>query len=610
MNKSNIKLVLITIILITSCFYVSVESRWAVLGEVPYVCDFYEQRILIDEEGKSKSVTEIQFKINDYRENYDWELYLREGGSFKLLDGKIINGFREYKILPESITEKEVEDEDDSFYKWKLITIPLPDMHDLFHSKNKKSSKIYLKYRVTQNHPILKKEVSLKYHFGKGAYWKKGRLVIDSKLPLYLEYNDPSGSLFIKKEKEDLFYKATIELLNPISHDLVNENDEMLDHRDLTWVSVSTIKDWEDFGRKMAKKYEKVIKQPLPQNFYKILEETQKQKKEVHQLNAIQKHLHGEHGFLYEVTTSNLKRSSFPQNMKKIAQSKKGDCKDYSAFMVSILRHLGYKANVALVEYGVLKPSKIFSLPYAGSFNHVIVKVIGKTGKTYWSDPTEQSFNMEEGFPPALAGKMALVLDERIPTYEQIPQNIPEHCVKLIKTDIDVQQDGSINIKSIQTIKKQAMNLPFHINFFPHEVSKIETLNLWEKNPKERLQKYEEQNVKGEHILSLSNPLFSILSQYPDDSVGNLYVSGPMQLEKQIHVKNRNIKNCETLRKKIDFPWLSVERLCDNEGQGGRVIETLIIKTQFISKKDRETFQYKALVNSIQGLMNENLDLT
>lgn len=67
------------------------------------------------------------------------------------------------------------------------------------------------------------------------------------------------------------------------------------------------------------------------------------------------------------------------------------DCKDFAAMTTAILRTLGHKAWMVLVHREEKYLAYSQQIPALAEFNHAIVKVVAKNGKTYCVDPTNLS---------------------------------------------------------------------------------------------------------------------------------------------------------------------------------------------------------------------------
>lgn len=75
-----------------------------------------------------------------------------------------------------------------------------------------------------------------------------------------------------------------------------------------------------------------------------------------------------------------------PNTPGSVMKNQYGDCKDKSTLLVMMLKEIGVKAYPVLAltnDRGLIDSQ----FP-AWNFNHMIVKVIGKDGKTHWFDPT------------------------------------------------------------------------------------------------------------------------------------------------------------------------------------------------------------------------------
>lgn len=83
-----------------------------------------------------------------------------------------------------------------------------------------------------------------------------------------------------------------------------------------------------------------------------------------------------------------------------------GDCKDKATLLTGMLRHVGIKAHLALVNsFGTAIPEET---PGLGVFNHAIVVVTREDGSLTWLDPTV-TLNRAGVLPFRLSGSRALI---------------------------------------------------------------------------------------------------------------------------------------------------------------------------------------------------------
>ncbi|MCU1244712.1 MAG: transglutaminase domain protein, partial [Acidobacteria bacterium] len=109
--------------------------------------------------------------------------------------------------------------------------------------------------------------------------------------------------------------------------------------------------------------------------------------------------------------------SIVPRPPKEVLANKYGDCKDKATLLVSMLRHAGLPASVALLRAGADLDVNA-DLPGLGQFNHAIVYVEGSS--PMWVDPTDE-FSPAGTVPVQDQGRLALIANPRTTALTQVP---------------------------------------------------------------------------------------------------------------------------------------------------------------------------------------------
>ena len=170
-------------------------------------------------------------------------------------------------------------------------------------------------------------------------------------------------------------------------------------------------------GKILGQKYKPIWTSPLPKDFEHIQNIASKIDNEIDLIDIVVSHLIEKISYLGHWDSA--EGQMIPRTLEEIVNTGQGDCKDFSIAGAAILNRLGYQAKVALVERGDRYLEET-TLPGVHHFNHVIVKIISPSKKTYWIDPTNKT-TMAGGTYPDIADRPVLVLDPENPTYERIP---------------------------------------------------------------------------------------------------------------------------------------------------------------------------------------------
>jgi hypothetical protein len=110
-----------------------------------------------------------------------------------------------------------------------------------------------------------------------------------------------------------------------------------------------------------------------------------------------------------------------PHTLGHILTTGRGDCKDMATLFTAVLRKMGYDAWPVFIK--ALGHDVKTTVPIYG-FDHLIVKVLDKNGKTYWLDTTS-GISMADIVPSYMQDKKVLILDGKSDR-ETIPVNAPK----------------------------------------------------------------------------------------------------------------------------------------------------------------------------------------
>ncbi len=240
--------------------------------------------------------------------------------------------------------------------------------------------------------------------------WNSSHRTIASKLPLYIEVNDPDNVLQITQEHKNGLYNFDIKLKKPICRTGAEASETgIINSHKYTWVTISSLKTWNEYAKALAQKFDEVINQPLPELFLSIVETARLEKNEVAQLNLITSLVNEKIRYMGYWTS--VKGQFIPRDLSLTASTQEGDCKDFTAVTAAILKEIGkYKVQPVLVSRGEGELSLAQNIPDSSFYNHVFLKITNKEGKIYWIDPTNQ-ISMAQGIFPDIADKIILILD-------------------------------------------------------------------------------------------------------------------------------------------------------------------------------------------------------
>ncbi len=593
---------------------ISAQARWSTIDDVDLEYKFYNQKIKISKNGTSEATVETRQKIlkeaaRSKIANYTLH-YNGDAASITILEAKTIYDGKEYNVTPDMIEDKPLASSPDGFDQQRQVKISFP--------KIEIGSEIYLKYIEKETNPPLDGFYSAKFYYGNGGYWQSCNLILESEIPLHLKVNDPENVLKITKDKEDKFSKIEATLTKAHCRDAINEPEAgILSHEHLTFISISTIEDWNLLAKRLATHYEQVIEQDLPKMFNEIVKKASGEKDEIEQINIVTSLLNKKIQYFGDWRAVNGR--FFPRDLEKIATSQIADCKDFTASAATILNKLGYKVQAALVKRGIYASSYNGGLPDISDFNHAFLKLTNKDNKVYWIDPTND-VSMAQHIFPDVADKMALVLDSNHPNYERTPAPIPEDSKSILLHELAIDGNKITNSGEASLLGTQAArmtgaklytsdqmieDLIFSI-LSGTDIKETDRKMLILPNLDSRIVR--DMTIKFEYdqdnqltttnlgsairtkFLSLKFIVYNVQHQVTDLDIGV-----PRTMITKTIIKNMLVEHIENLNCEIDTKWLSVKRKCSYNGENTEIEETAILKKRFILNEELETPEYQTL---------------
>lgn len=613
--RSILLVVLAMVLSLLSSF--QVNARWAKENEANIECLNSDTLYKVNKDGSWTMDYEIQVKILNEagRQALSTLTYTYNAAlcNLEIIEAKTNNNGQEVIVSKEKIEDKPLASDPLGLQKEHQILIPF--------ERVAVGSLIHIKLRRHLFNPQFKNYFSLFLTFGEDCVAKKGKIRIESELPLLLKSNDPRHSLAITESKSKEKHIVQIDLKKPIFETLFDETDASHGEQALfTSVSVSTEKDYERLGKLTANLYQPLLISSLPEELQKIRTIASTIKDETDCIDTIVAHLIGKITYLGSWNTAEGLMA--PRSLEAIITSGYGDCKEYSACLSAILNSLGYKARIALVKRNAIYLDDA-SLPNLEKFNHAIVKVISPSGKTYWIDPTN-IVSMANGIFPDIADRPALVLDGENPTYERVSPIDYHRATSKYKEIITIKDDGYVQTEGSFAFEGEtAKDYIEYLNM--HHISTVKEALIKKLckssdpiNPTLTLSECTTCKVKpvnatfsyGEnHILTHTNlgkafPLKGnwhkpyIATSQKDE--GALYVGYPQTVVKEKIFKNVSAKNLETLAFSIQTPWLNAKRELSMTKDGIIVTETVEILKSMISAKDLKSKEFAKLKETLR----------
>lgn len=182
------------------------------------------------------------------------------------------------------------------------------------------------------------------------------------------------------------------------------------------WVDISTLKNWHPVSAHYCQ--ELVPAGPTPDAVKKLAADLTKDATTVRE-KAMS---------IYRYATRHVRYGRHPSELEvpktrdanKVLEELRGDCKDKSSLMVSLLAEIGVRGQVAVLLTSVNGRAPM--LP-SRRFDHAIVRAT-IDGETLWFDPAAGTFSFGD-IPLSDQGVKALIIDPLEPEWVDIPEDPP-----------------------------------------------------------------------------------------------------------------------------------------------------------------------------------------
>lgn len=607
------------------CFLVLIgvsfaQARWAKPEEAKAQIDYLNQDITVNATS-SEEIIESRIKILNEAGREQFGVFRTSFNQniqkIEIIEAKTTHETAEFKVPEKNIEIKPVASELNGFDQKMQVSVTYPNVLV--------GSTVHLKYKVTTLKQPLPNYYSDTFNFGLGATLTHYKTTIKSELPLHLLVNDPRQQLVVENKGDGKLQTIVIALKEKtvFYEELANEpGNSFINPNDATSFIVSTFDNAAEFAKAVAPNFEKVIAQPLPPLLLAIKEEAQKAPDLIDQINIVTSRLAEKVRYISDGTTIEGRFS--PRSLEVTAQSAVGDCKDYSAATVAILRALGHKAHVAVVMRGAgyFAPEKM--LPSFESLNHAMVKVEDAAGKPLWIDPTN-FISIAGSIFPDIANRPVFVLDSLTPSYETIPNVDPTHAQTIVESQVTVD-DSVQQIKGTLTLKGEQTVLIAGLTLFMSEQAVKESLIKWisgETTPQDISVKLPNlsarivpQQLSLDFAFSQQNKLlrtnrgFGIAleshwgeayAQASDDQEGTMFIGNPSSIKRVRTIKGKAIMDVAALNFKIETPWVQAARTGFVKGNDTIIEDIVVILKSFINAKEIKSPEFKSLKEVIKG---------
>ena len=316
-------------------FSVIAEARYAKHEDSSGEYEFYNSDTKVQAANKIETIEEFQVKIlNEIgRERFGTQSFSYNSNmmKLKLIEAKTIIEGKEYKISAANIEDKPVASNVNGFDEIRRLQISFP--------KVAIGASVYVKIKYEIFKTALDNYFADRCFFGNDIYTKAKKCSFKSKIHFKHFINDPNNHLEVKKGNEGDYQTLDVTLKKPIYNLTIAEGFTVLPESKMTWVALSSLKNYEEISTILAPKYEAVINEKLPKMFEEIVDGAKLINNETDQINYVTSKLAEKVRYMGDWRT--VKGQIYPRPFELVASTGYGDCKDFSSSTAAILKKLG-----------------------------------------------------------------------------------------------------------------------------------------------------------------------------------------------------------------------------------------------------------------------------
>jgi hypothetical protein len=608
----------------------ALNARFAEEQETDYTVEKNEETITVKKDGSYESITETVtlLKTEQARdERSKMVLTYRDGTEkIEIISAKTIIDGKEYIVDKKHIEDKQLASSSNGFEDRRQIIIAFP--------KAEVGARLCIKTKFTSNLIITKNHFYILINLLGNGWLVEDKTTIRSEIPLYLKMNDPRQTFDIKTNAADEtkpFTEATITLKKPATELVVNDVFGSLPPKKSTWVSVSSLENWDDMAKDLFPKYDEILAQKLPALYEEIIEQAKCEKTEAEQINKIMSLLAEKVQYLGSWMT--FGGMFIPRDLQEVETTRFADCKDFSTGTVAMLRAVGLQAEVVFVQRGEWVVDYTNDTLPNFLFNHAMVKAVGKDGTIYWLDPT--NFTSSTFVYPDIANRHTLVPNkenrckailEKIPEVESFEQKKTD--ILTLTEDDRLQHDVIIDLsetsRTCQMLTGIHLRMPSSIvedeifGMIAHQTIKAENrLKKGIPTLKERTIKpikldlsfisddLRKSNIGFAYIIPAYIGLISMIDMVKENDILDWNIDLTGEYKTQYIIKNKCVKNLDRIKRKVETPWFTVERDADYAGSDTIITQTIKVLKRYVPSTEfgSETFK-KAQKEIIKNFKN------
>lgn len=472
---------------------------------------------------------------------------------------------------------------------------------------------------------------SANFMAGLWSWDKKATINLHAPFRLHTEEHDPEDYLDVKTTQRGAGTHVRIRLKKEAHFRMVDEENLHIEGARLPRVTVSSSEHWSDMVQVLAPGWEKVLQSPLPKLHQSIAERARKEKAPTRILDSVTSQLATK--VRYWADWRPIRGGHIPRNLDTIARTGFGDCKDFSASTIAILRALGFDARPAFIQRSnrpILRDGK---LPYGGDFNHAIVHAT-REGLTYWIDPTNAT-SFSEGIFEDIIDRPALVIDGKVtPAAAKLLQTTagtPESSVQKLALQLETRDDGTrltrgtlfaqgrsatrwagdalekstdtIEYQLISSLANNSQLLQWEVDLPDLKDRVVQSLNFGF-----------EFSEKGDDLKTSAGPAIqlrqgatvSALLTRTDDRASDLWLGWPITVEREQVLKKAALVGSAPLSCTLASRWADIKREVApaDESREIRIRDRIALKLPLVRHSEYKSSEWK----EFQGKLRECFD--
>lgn len=581
-----------------------------------------KQYYKVSKDGSYKGIEEQEIEILNEAGRKDYGLiklsYSPNTGSVQVEEAYTLTNGKKQTVSKEFIEDKPVASNMAGFDDTNQVTITFPDV--------KVGSKVYLKYSFSRKTPSLNNFFSMSQFLGWRTYIAQQNIYVESELDLNLFVHDPNKNLEIERKKEGNKSFINISLNKPVYVYPVEEKDPYMPRTSTPYVEISSEAKWSyEMLKPIIEQNEAVLNQALPEKLQQIAAAAEKIQGFQKRVNFLIQEIQDQIRYFGDWRT--IRGALIPRDLQTIIKTGFGDCKDYSALLVVLLRKLGYDAHIAWVYRGYPFIMYDIHLPSLSSYNHAITFVeVDK--KEYWFDATNNMVFTQEPLSD-ISNRDAVILAQNENIFKFIPDNNYKNNIIKVSAEYDNIKSSEVSVKAqidfkglpasdwagseLKQSKQSIQNdLLYWLTSSPQNVTqaKYEDFDLKSRITEDYTFKFsfKEKNRffksnYGVTFLFWENIAAKLIGDSLENRVTDLYIKSPKTYIYQFKFNKMKAQNLKFLECQITSPWVNFSRKVKSLKSGIETLDTIEIKKAFIRHSEFSSKDLNKVKKQVQDCM-------